>query len=174
MLSLQALELAPEVQTIERGQILIIGSVTLALYKDLASIPADQHHVHIDDLDLSVPEPVFTALDKAAKDKSDTLPGEDTWVRNYYHGTHTVRRNFVVSQLTRPVQLDIGTGANGWTHDELLDSALTYDGYSVIDPHKQLTWYEALNRKKDQTKIHILRTTIIPALDRLIERGDSE
>lgn len=174
MLSLAAIELAPELQTLERNQILIIGSVTLAVYKDLAGIPANQHHVHIDDLDLSVPKPVFETLDRVAKDKPDILPGEDTWVRNGYHGVYTVRHNVVVPQLNRPVQLDIGTGANGWTHEELLDSALTYKGYSVIDPHTQLTWYEALNRKKDQTKIGILRSAIIPALDGLIERGGSE
>ncbi len=174
MLSLQAIELAPELQATERNQILIIGSVTLALYKDLAGIPASQQHIHIDDLDLSVPESVFKSLDRAAKNKPDTLPDEDSWVRNGYHGVHTVRRNFVVPQLNRPVQLDIGTGANGWSHKELRDSALAYDGYSVINPHKQLAWYEALDRKKDQTKIRILRTAIIPALDRLTERGGSE
>lgn len=169
MLSLQAIELAPELQTVERNQILIIGSVTLALYKDLAGIPANQQHIHIDDLDLSVPEPVFKTLDMDAKDKPDALPSEDIWVRNGYRGVHTVRRNISVPTLDRPVQLDVGTGAHSWPHEELLDSALTYDGYSVIDPRKQLAWYEALDRKKDQTKIHILRATIIPALDTLIE-----
>ena len=173
MLSLQAIELAPELQSIARDNVVILGSVALALCKDLAGIPADQHHVHIDDLDLSVPESTFMSLANPGNSYG-TLPSENIWTRNSYRGVDTMRRSIVVPQLDRSVQLDIGTGANGWTHEELLDSALTHDGYSVIDPRKQLIWYEALDRKKDQTKIDLLRTIIIPALDRLIERDDSE
>lgn len=174
MLSLKAIELTPELRTIPREEIAIIGSVTVALFKATLGIPSDEQHIHIDDLDLSVPQEVYALLDCEAKDKADLMPGENAWVRNGYRGVHTVRRNVAVPGLSRLVQLDIGTGAHSWSHEDLLGSGLMYDGYRVIDPRQQLAWYEALGRKKDQQKIKLLSTTIIPALDRLIVRGDSE
>ena len=181
MLSLQAIELASELRDIPREQIVIIGSMALALHKDLFGIPADQYHIHVDDLDLSIPRLRFEALNGTAADKATELLPEG-WLRNGYHGVHTVRRSIVVPpsldvtvpELKRPVQLDVGTGAHTWSHDELLARSFGYQGYRLITPQRQLIWYEALNRKKDIPKIELLRMAIIPALDKLIERDGTE
>lgn len=180
MLSLQAIEKVPELLAIERSQICVVGSLALALYKDLAEIPASEYHVHIDDLDLSVFTETLLPLLARAKKKSELPDVRDDWWSNKYSNVVTVRRNVEVPGLKRPVQLDIGSGAHIWTHEELLSDALPYvgtdvasSGYSVISPHKQLAWYKALSyrgkgREKDKPKIEILREVIIPRLEETI------
>jgi hypothetical protein len=174
MLSLQAIEQDPQLRSIPRHLVIVAGSVSIALYKNILGIEKAERYLRIDDLDLCVSPEVYAKLYANSTPKphaEDDEPSkilqinEDVgplWLRNQYHGVNTLRREHSIKGLRRRVQLDVGATVLRWTHKKLLEDALPYDGYSVINPLRQLAWYENLDRKKDGIKIEMLRELIIP------------
>lgn len=174
MLSLQAIEQDSQLRSIPRHLVVIAGSVSIALYKNMLDIEKAERYLRIDDLDLCVSPEVYAELyansiPKLHIEDGDTpgssqlmKDGSTLWLRNQYHGVNTLRREHSVKGLRRPVQLDVGATVLRWMHSHVLEDTLLYDGYSVINPLRQLAWYEHLNRKKDGIKIEMLRDLIIP------------
>jgi hypothetical protein len=163
MRSLEAIRVDPFLRKLPRQQIVIVGSVTLALYKDMAGIDKAERYLRIDDLDLCIEDAKYNSLFRRSKPKGRTSVRRP-WAQNAYRGVETLRREHRVNGLKRPVQLDVGSSVFTWSHDQLLPDALEYNGYSVLNPFRQLAWYGALGRKKDDIKIEMLRELIIPTL----------
>ncbi|QQS19900.1 hypothetical protein IPL85_00335 [Candidatus Saccharibacteria bacterium] len=174
MLSLEAIQLDPQLKRVPKKAIIIVGSVTLALYKELAGIEKADRYLSIDDLDICVDETVYDELYLNSKPKALIRPGDDSWVQNRYRNVETLRREHKVDGLKRLVQLDVGPTVFRWSHEEVLTDAVMRPGkdgndYSILNPLRQLAWYEALGRKKDQVKIEMLRDLILP---RFADRED--
>ncbi|QQS18632.1 hypothetical protein IPL68_00845 [Candidatus Saccharibacteria bacterium] len=162
MLSLEAIRLDSQLRCVPRRSIIIVGSVTLALFKEMAGIEKAERYLRIDDLDLCVDEKLYAKLYRNSKPKSEILTSDNCWAQNRYRNVQTLRREHTVSKLKRPVQLDVGRNVFTWSHSAVQSDALEFDGYSVLNPFHQLAWYEVLGRKKDDVKIKMLRELIIP------------
>ena len=163
MRSLEAISLDPDLRNLPPDELVIVGSMTIGLLKEKAGIEKGDNFVKIDDLDGCVSPTTYRQLRVKSKYPQDTEPGDTCWIRASYTGIETLRRSHRVEGLDWPVQLDIGTTVGHWSHKEVAADAVEHEGHNVLNPLRQLAWYEMLGRKKDEEKIAKLRI-IIPRL----------
>lgn len=163
MLFLEAIKLDPDLSRVPKEKIVIVGSVALAMYSKLAGLKAATHPI-MHDLDLCVDETTYALLLKKSLPADSNPQDNNSWRQDTRCGNTTLRKNYMLQGLDKPVQLDVGPTVHNWSYGEVCEDALNFEGFKVLSPLRQLAWYEALNRKDDSSKMILLRTVLIPKL----------